>query len=566
MVILILLSLTFTASVDNTIVPVGESFNVSVNIEGEKLSGINAPQAPEIAGIDILGSSRSQSTQINFINGKLNKSTSISHDYQMIARKEGTFTIPPFTLEHKGRKYSTDSIKITVKKGIARSNVPSSSQNNYNNIRTESSEFRPVFAESQVSKNSVYAGEPLIVSHYIYAKNNIRDIRLAEAPSYENVWVENIQSANKIDFKRTTRNGISWQRMLIKKDVLFSLGEKDIKINPFSLQVLVTGGFTFFGERKVITSEAKTIRVKPFPANRPPEFIDAVGKFSLTAELDTSNLKVDAPFTLKITIKGEGNLSLLSAPKFPGSRKISSYEPESDANTYVSGNALKGERVFSYLLTPKVSGVIEIPEIRWAYFDLNNKTFVKKELGPWKIQVRPGSEIGGKEESANQANKDIAYILPLRSKTVSLIPRFFPLLFLPSIILFALSAYYVIDTRKTLGDRRYASMKAIPRELKTGFKKMEKELEGDNPTQFYEDLTRLLLKFLKLKFHMDPFGMKKTEIISELTEKKAPEEILTMLKELLERSETVRFTSIELEEKDMTKDLKTAKEVINALY
>jgi len=129
-----------------------------------------------------------------------------------------------------------------------------------------------------------------------------------------------------------------------------------------------------------------------------------------------------------------------------------------------------------------------------------------------------------------------------------------------------LSAYYVMDTRKILGDRRYASMKAIPRELKKGFKKLETEMENNNPAQFYEDLTRLLLRFLKLKFHMDPFGMKKTEIISELTDKKVSKKILLLLRELLERSETVRFTSLNLEKKDMTKDLKTAKEVINALY
>jgi hypothetical protein len=65
---------------------------------------------------------------------------------------------------------------------------------------------------------------------------------------------------------------------------------------------------------------------------------------------------------------------------------------------------------------------------------------------------------------------------------------------------------------------------------------------------------------------MDPFGMKKAEIISELKDKKIQEKTLLLLKRLLERSETVRFTSLKLEKKDMVEDLKTAKEVINALY
>jgi hypothetical protein len=566
MVILLLLSLTFTASVDNTVVPAGESFNVSVAVEGENLSGIDAPSAPEVSGIDILGSSRSQSTQINFINGKLDKTTSITHDYQMIARKEGTFTIPPFTLEHKGKKYSTDPIKITVKKGISRPSTPSPI-NNYDNIRTKSRAFRPVFLESEVSKSSVYPGEPLIVTHYIYTKTSLGDIQLVGPTDYENVWVENVKSPTRLDFERTTKNGISYERALVKQDVLFPLGEKNVKINTFSLMVVVRGDmFSFFGERKTISSEERTINVKPFPLERPPEFIDAVGNFSINAEVDTSNLKVDAPFTVKIIIKGQGNLNLLSAPKFPESRKLTSYDPESNVKTRISGSTLAGERTFSYLVTPKVSGVIEIPEIKWAYFDISSKKFISKKLGSWRIKVRPGSEIGGEEKSANQINRDIAYILPLEGRRVSLIPGFFPLYFLPGVIFLILSLYYVIDTRKMLGDMRYANMKAIPKELKKGFKKLEKEIEDNDSPQFYEHLTRLLLKFLKLKFHMDPFGMKKAEIISELKDKKIQEKTLLLLKELLERSETVRFTSLKLEKKDMVKDLKTAKEVINALY
>lgn len=563
MVISLLLSLTFTASVDNTIVPVGESFNVSVSIEGENLSGVGEPSSPNITGIDILGSSRSQSTQINFINGKLNKSTSLIYDYQMIAKKEGTFTIPSFTLKHSGRTYSTEPIKITVTKGVTRKNVK---PDRYYDTETDTREFRSVFLESQVSKSSLYPGEPLIVTHYLYAKTNLADVQLTGFPSYENVWVENIQSPTRLTTTRATKNGISYQRALIKQDLLFPLGEKNVKINPFSLQVLVRGDmFSFFGERKTISSEGKTIKIKPFPEDRPEGFTDAVGNFTISAQIDTSNIKVDAPFTLKVTIKGEGNLSLLSAPKFPDTRKLTTYDPESSVNTKVSGGSLKGERTFTYLITPKVSGIIQIPEIKWAYFDIKNKIFIKKKIGPWQLKVRPGSKLTGEEETS-EINKDIAYILPVIDKNIPLMPKLFPLYFLPSIIFLILSAYYVMDVKKTQGDIRYASLKAIPRELKRGFKKLEKEITSNSPVQFYEDLTRLLLKFIKLKFHMDPFGMTKKDIVSELREKKVPETILPSLQELLEKSEAVRFTSLKLEKKEMSNDLKAAKEVINALY
>lgn len=566
MVILLLLSLTFTASVDQTIVPAGESFTVSVSIEGDELSGIGQPVAPGIPGIQILGSSTSQSTQINFINGKLTKSTSLNYDYQMIANTEGEYTIPPFSLTYGGKHYETEPIKISVKKGGPQRNVPPPVSNQ--GVETETGEFRNVFVGADISKSSVYPGEPLVVSHFLYTKVNLSDIQLTSSPSYENAWVENIQSPNRLDFSRATKNGISYQRALLKQDILFPLGEKDIRINPVTMNILIRGDmFMFFGERKIISSEPRTILVKPFPPGSPAEFMDAVGKFDIRAEMDTSNLKVDSPFPLRVIIKGAGNISLLSAPKFTETRKFTAYEPESKVNSQKSGGTLKGERTFTYLVTPKVSGIVEIPEIKWAYFDNKTETFVSRMIGPWQVRVNPSSgEMGGEGGETTKINKDICYVLPVSGKTVSLMPKFFPIYFLPSILILLLSVYYVLEVKKIQGDRGYANMKVIPRELKNGFRKLEKEIASNNPVQFYEDLTRLLLRFLKLKFHMEPFGMKKKDIISQLRDKKVPEQILPVLQELLERSETVRFTSLKLEKKEMTGDLKTAREVINALY
>jgi hypothetical protein len=563
MVILLLLSLTFTASIDRTSVPVGESFTVSVSIEGEDLGGVGRPTAPSISGIEILGSSTSQSTQINFINGKLTKSTSLTYNYEMIANSEGEFTIPPFTLKYQGQEYATEPIKISVQKGSPGAISP---PGRIEPPQTEERGTRTIFVESEISKNSVYPGEPLIVSHYLYTRLNLSDLQLVSSPSYENVWVENIESPTNLNFVRTTKNGISYSRALLRKDILFPLGEKNIRINPISLDVIIRGDFfSFFGERKTISSEPRTITVKPFPPERPAEFVDAVGNFEMRAEVDTSNIKVGSPFSLKITIKGEGNLNLFSPPKFPEIRKLSTYEPESKVNTRISEGSLKGERTLSYLVTPEVSGIIEIPEINWAYFDFRNATFVKKTIGPWRIQVKPGAEAGEGGE-AEKISEDIAYILPVGNKTVYLMPKFFLLYFLPSLMILLASAYYVLESRKIQRDRGYADMKVIPRELKNGFRKLEKEIASNNPVQFYEDLTRLLLKFIKLKFHLEPFGMKKNELVSELRSKNVPENVLTLLQEILEKSEMVRFTSLKPAREEMSKDLKTLKEVINALY
>lgn len=112
MVMIFLLGFTFIASVDRTIVSVGHSFVVNVEVSGENLKGVSEPIPPVSDKVEIIGKSSSHSTQIQMINGKFTRSTSLIYNYTMIALKEGEITIPPFTIEHEGEKYSTDPVKI----------------------------------------------------------------------------------------------------------------------------------------------------------------------------------------------------------------------------------------------------------------------------------------------------------------------------------------------------------------------------------------------------------------------------------------------------------------------
>lgn len=563
MVILTLFSLTFTASVDRTVIPVGESFTVSVEIEGEDLSEVGEPKAPDIPGIDVLGSSRSHSTQINFVNGKLSKSTSITFDYQMIARKQGEITIPSFTLKFGDKEYSTEPINISIEKGRGSKPISPDSEPSRQSGKKE---YRKFFLESKISRSSVYPGEPVTVTHFLYSRVNLADLRIKEPPSYENAWVENLQSPTRLNFTRTRIGSITYSRALIKKDLLFPLEEKDVRIKPLTMELLTRGDiFVFSSKRQVISSEPETIRVKPFPEDRLGEFIDAVGEFDFLIQIDTSDVRVNSPFSLKIIIEGTGNLSLLSPPPFPESRKLIPYKPESKEETNVSGGSVKGKRIFTYLINPKVSGVVQIPEIKWAYFNVEKETFIRKKMGPWKIQVRPSNESGG-EERNKTVGKDIAYIMPVTNKTVPVMPKFFLLYFLPSLIILLISGYYVLELKKIQGDKNYANIKAIPKELKTGFKKIESEKDNNNVVQFYEDLTRVLLKFLKLKFNLNIFSMKREELLSELRKRNVPENAISLLKEILRKSEGVRFTALKPGQKEMNEDFKNLREIISALY
>ncbi|MEO0226172.1 MAG: BatD family protein, partial [candidate division WOR-3 bacterium] len=65
----------FSATVSQTTVGLGQEFTLNVTVEGEDVGGVTAPELPPLADFTILNRSSSQSTSIQFINGKMSQQT-----------------------------------------------------------------------------------------------------------------------------------------------------------------------------------------------------------------------------------------------------------------------------------------------------------------------------------------------------------------------------------------------------------------------------------------------------------------------------------------------------------
>ena len=80
----------FTASAPNVVVS-GLRFNVVFSLKNAQPENL---QIPDLSNFDIImGPSVSQGTEIQIVNGAMNKSENVSHTYILQAKKEGTFTI-----------------------------------------------------------------------------------------------------------------------------------------------------------------------------------------------------------------------------------------------------------------------------------------------------------------------------------------------------------------------------------------------------------------------------------------------------------------------------------------
>ena len=145
----------FVADTDAERLLASQSFQVHYTLENADGSNF---QAPDFSPFTVLrGPSVSNSLQI--INGK--RSSSVSYSFTLAAPKPGTYTIAPAKMDVQGKTLSSNSLTIEVVPGGKNS---------------RSTEGKKVFGRYEVSTDSPYVGEALLLDLVIYSQYRIHNV------------------------------------------------------------------------------------------------------------------------------------------------------------------------------------------------------------------------------------------------------------------------------------------------------------------------------------------------------------------------------------------------------
>lgn len=73
--------------------------------------------------------------------------------------------------------------------------------------------------------------------------------------------------------------------------------------------------------------------------------------------------------TLKVNVKGNGNIKLIELPEFRFPADLEVYDPKVTDNIDAGSNGITGSKTFEYLIIPRHAGTFEIPAWSFSYFD-----------------------------------------------------------------------------------------------------------------------------------------------------------------------------------------------------
>ncbi len=558
----------FSASVDKTVVQQGERFQVSFTFSGGDVSSVRDFRPPSFQGFAIL-SGPNQSSSVQIINGQL--SASLTYSYILKALRPGRYTIGKASLFFRGKRYETNPLKINV--------VKYKTSQKSNGRKSQSEQIREnVFIRAVPNKRNVYKDEQIILTYKLYTRLSISSPQISKLPSYKGFWTKDLDMPNSINFHYEMYKGKRYRVAEIKKVALFPRETGKLKIEPFELTVPVIvqrrrshGDIfddffndPFFTQRETveenIASNAVTINVKPLPQPVPDDFSGAVGSFEFNVSVDKLSAKVNEPITLKMVLKGTGNIELaqLPEPKIPEGFEV--YDPKITDNVRTKG-FISGTKSAEYLIVPRISGKRKIDKISFVYFDLNKKDYVRKTFGPFYLDIARGKEAyagqtptgGFSKEDIQLLSKDIRYIKTNnfnlhKKRKEELTPNWFYGIIFGSLFVFLIAIAVEERKQKLSSNAELVKLRKTEKEARKRLKEAKKSLDEKNLTEFYDKLSFGLTTFLETKLKIPKSEFTLDKAISELKKYGVEDSLISQIKETYEKSEFARFAPSSLDE------------------
>lgn len=565
---------TMSVSAPST-VEAGGKFRVQFTVNTQNVSGFNAP---DFKGFEVIyGPATSSQSSFQMINGRTSQSSSIIYTYVLLSDNPGTYTIGSASVHVDGKQVKSQPVTVRVlPSGNGGSNSSSSSRSSssgsYSRQTPEptstsgSVSGKDLFMTATASRTNVHEQEAILLTYKIYSLVDLTQLD-GKLPTLDGFQIQEIPLPRTKEFGLEQYNGRNYRTVVWSQYLLFPQKSGKLTIPSITYEGVVvtrnrnidpieaffngTSGMTEV-KRKIITP-ALTINVSPLP-QKPADFSGAVGKFSLSSSISSEEVDANDAITLKLSVKGSGNMKLISTPSVDFPKDFETYDAKVNDKFSLTRTGLAGSKEFEYLAVPRHAGSFTIPAINFTYFDTDSRTYKTLTAGPYNIKVNKGkggsqqsvSNYSGQQRDVEQLNQDIRFI---KKGDVSLHQpgdTFFGtwkygLSYLIPIILFTL---LVVLGRKQMQANANVALARGKKANKVALKRMKTAkslLDAHDQGKFYDEVLRALWGYTADKLNLPQESLNKENIQQQLLSRGASQERVDQLIKVQNDCEFARY-------------------------
>ena len=400
---------------------IGENqvWTITVTVQNDRLKSYD--NFPEISGFRKRGQSTQSTT--NIVNGQISSSQSVIMTY--LPEKQGTYTIPSFTMKVNDKAVNVPGKKVRVgpplqqqQRDPFRNFFDRSTDDFFEGGDTEFVDIKEdAFLALTTSKDEVYVGEGFntTLSFFVSQENRaplqfyelgkqLADILKKIKPV--TCWEENFNIEN-IEGENVKINGKDYTQYKVYQATYFPLNSEPIEFPSVGLDMIkykVAKNPSFFGQNrkedfKKFYSRPKKVMVKELPPH-PLRDIVSVGEYQLDERIRATDLETGQSAGYNFNVFGDGNISAIKKPSAKSDDHFEFYEPNVRQDITRQNNRVTGTKSFSYFMIPKEPGEYNLGNyFQWVYF---NPKMGKYDTLKSKITVYVTGE--SKKNEAIQSN------------------------------------------------------------------------------------------------------------------------------------------------------------------
>ncbi len=560
---------SFTASAPQTVIS-GQPFQLSYTVNA---SGAKDLRAPELVNFEILAGpyeSRSSSTQ--WVNGKRTSSVSHTFTYTLLASTAGEFTIPSASITVKRDKYTSNGLKVKVlppdetpaqSGGQGKTNAQGSVSASDGSISAEN-----LFVRALISKTKVYEQECISLTYKLYTLVDVTQLASAKVPDFAGFLKQEVERKDNTQMAYEHYKGRNYATFVLHESLLYPQHSGELEIDKAQFEVVVRvqnraqvrsifDNFfdSYSNVNKMLTAPAIKVHVKDLPATTSTNYTGGVGQFSITSDITDTQVDANEAVTLKLKIKGKGNMKLVKAPEVAFPEGFEVYSPKTSNDFKTTSAGVSGTKTIEYLFIPRVAGNYTIPSVTMTYFDPKTSTYKELSTVPYTLHVEKGeggesTQVIGNtyvpQEDIKKLGQDIRYIYtgeiePNVNQKLLFGTLLFWLIFLVPLLV---SVFLFVFFRNQIKERAdIAKMKhkkanqIAQRRLKQAQKYWKK---GENAL-FYDEILRVLWTYMSDKLSMPVAQLNKENIADELLHHEVAAEQIANFMELLNTCEFARY-------------------------
>lgn len=357
---------------------------VRAAVRGPVAPTIHPPRLAPLSGVRV-----EEATSVNS-GGALSRSLAVvEHKYLVIAQKPGVVVLPPIEANVGPMTGRSQPIRLTIVNAppvqvpavVSRSRLDLSNGVNFHAL---------------VTPETVYVGEQATYQVGVFLNDDVR-YRLRRNPEFIPPELRSMLaydlSAPRSFVKRVI-DGKQYEVHVFQR-ALFPLTAGRYEIPPARLNYSLPLSASFFSREESHQLRSETVPlvvVDPPQAGRPPDYNGAVGRLSLEAHVDSGVAKVGDPLVLTVRVTGDGNVSFFPRPevRVPWGQLV---RAEERVQMDSSATVVRGAKEFDWVITPARSGEVEVPPIRYPYFNPYTERYELAVTSSQRLAVAPGTLI-----------------------------------------------------------------------------------------------------------------------------------------------------------------------------